>query len=236
MANVTRHVFEQDGRLFREDINRREIAITPELVASMIQGQPMRVPFLVHHPKWGMTAACVEPNGTLWLSVRLKTLTLRCPYSATKNGIIVPQLDSEDDPMLTRTWNVPSDMRLMFLMNTRHNGRHVLKNEYAYIFAMSQDNNAWRLPIGNLFDDCHLCLGQEEFIGDTHLEVLGKTLEQFELSEWNCDLWKGEKINRTQSLFSFRVNNTGFEQVPPLNHWTQYCYKVSVAITEKIIL
>ena len=237
---TTRFIFTSDGKLLREDVSSREIAITPEIVNSISASMMVPIPGVIVHPRWGQINLNVESNGKCWWAVGLKALTLRCSYKVGKDGVAFPDLgsvSSKDEPVLTREWVTPEDMRLMFFMTTYNRGGTFEKNGYAYLFAFDCFKQTWRLPIGNLFDDCHLCLGKEDFYADSHLAVLSDTLDQFSNSEWNNDLWtQSDKMMKTQNLFRFKPGNETFTQLPSVNHWTHYCYKVSVALSEKVVL
>lgn len=232
----TKYVIEDTGKIFREDITRREVAITPEMVSNLSANVTLRARHLIYHPKWGMTSLIIDSKQICWWTVRMDNLTLRCPFRARPEGIIVPQLNSCEDPILTRVWSPPIDMTLAFFMATCTKHAYCHKEGVAYLLAIDEREDIWRLPIGNLFDDCHLCLGKEDFSSDTHLKTVGLVLEQLELSEWNNDLMKGDKMTRMQELFSFKAKNEGFEQIPSASHWTKYCYKVSLSIADKVVL
>ena len=239
-VNSTTYLFEADGKLYRHDLTRREIAITPEMVSSLCPSVEVRAPRLVDHPKWGMTGLLIESGENYcWWTVRLNRLMLRCRYKVIEGGIMFPQLDAGDsNPNLSLEWTPPKDMRLVFLMCTQPLDRRTcIKNGSAHLFAFSGDGNTWRLPLGNIYDDCHLCLGTEEFLDETHMGVLSKTLTQFENSNWNQDLWgEIDKIRNTQALFRFKAVNDGNTQIPTEKHWTQFCYKVSVGISTRVVL
>jgi hypothetical protein len=236
-TSKTQYIFDKDGRLFREDSTLREIRIGDEIARALCQDMSIKIKNVVTHEKWGAHSLCADVGGSCWWTVSMPTLTLRCPF-IMKENIWVPQLDNNEEPVTVQEWKAPNDMRLMFLVETRLSSGRVSKQNYTYLFAVSQDNNFWRLPLGNLFDECRVCLGNEEYFGLTHLEVVAKALEQLNNASWNADLWNTDKRNKTHALFRYKPLDKGFEQMPVSDdhHWTTYCYKIGLTLTEKVVL
>ena len=236
---MTRFVFNDEGKLFREDLTIREISITPGVVSSLFRGEPIAIPGIVSHQDMGLIGLSADPV-KCWWTVQMKSLMLRCRFRHVDDGTVVPDFGSDTSPVLSIRWTPPEDMKiLLFVPTCRDSESYQFRNNGAsYLFAMSDDKNLWRFPIGNLYDDCKLCLGAELFSGTNHLTVVREVWNQLEKSEWNADLWTGERAENTRKLFRFKVENEGFTQLPIENdwHWTALCTKISLALSERIVI
>ena len=239
---MTRFVFNDEGKLFREDLTIREISITPGVMSSLFRGEPIPVPGIVSHQDMGLIGLSADP-AKCWWTVQMKSLMLRCRFRHIDDGtvVVVPDFGSDTSPILSIRWTPPADMKLILFVPTYkvlESIQEFRNNGASYLFAMSDDKNLWRFPIGNLYDDCKLCLGNERFSGTNHLAVVKEVFNQLEKSEWNADLWSGDRATNTRKLFRFKVENEGFTQLPIENdwHWTALCNKVSLAIAERIVI
>ena len=235
---MTKFVFDNEGRLFREDTTSREITLTPGILASVCRGEPVAVPALIRHPELGLIGLSADPK-VCWWTIRMKSLMLRCRFRHLDDLTIVPDFSSDSSPVLSVRWTPPDDMKLILFVQTAATETGGFKNSGPpFLFAVSDDKNLWRFPIGNLYDDCRLCLGEDRWYGKTQLEVLEAVFTQLEKSEWNADLWTGERAENTRKLFRFKVENSGFTQLPTDEdrHWTSLCNKVGLAIAERIVI
>ena len=232
--NKVEFLIEGDGKIFRRDIVSREIRITNEITTALCKDVSITVKNLMATEKQGMISMRSEMGGSIWWTVMLNHLNLRCPF-IMRDGFFVPQLDRDDEPIITLPWEVPNSMRLVFLAETAFIGSRSRKQGYCYLFAIDENGDYYRLPLGNLYDECRICMGQEEFLSFDHLTTLNMVLEQFSNSEWNADLWTTERA--TQSMFRFVPDGTGFKQaVMAITPWTKLCAKIGHATTEKVVL
>lgn len=233
--NIVEHIFDSEGRLFRETKSRIEIQLTPEIARSMVTDMQHKVTNLARHPL-GAVHLCADPAGYCYYTVDLKELPLRTAFTAT-DDVLTPQFDSDRDPVLALKWVPPADLRLRFFMRVYHHSLNRQQGDICYLFAFSEDNNAWHLPLGNLFDDCRICMGEERFTGPSQMDVLNSALSQFEKSEWNADLWRGDVRMATKRLFRFKASNEKMTQLPIEGAgWMAHCQKVGVELARLVVL
>jgi len=232
---TTQYVFQPDGKLFREDITRREIGITPQIARAMSGDVSARANAIAQHERWGQFNVQVESTGDCWWTALLPRLTIKCPWRMD-GGKWTPNLNNPEDPIQALDWIPPDDMRLVFLMPVKWSPGNCIAEKvgHTYLFAFDNQGATWRLPLGNLYDECRICLGQERFAAASHMQCVAAALEQFANSQWNADLWRTQA--QTKALFSFLPKDSGFDQIPPERHWTSYCSKVGNAISEKVVL
>ena len=166
-ATETKFSFKSDGRLYREDITLREIAITPQIAQSMCSGMSLQLHSVEKHDHYGQFNVCLDSNGTAWWTACLPKLTLRCPWRML-DGKWVPNLDNPEDPIQTLEWTPPKGMRLAFLCATKSAPvKLFVKDGHSYLFAYDDAGTTYRLPLGNLYDECRICLGSERFAAAT---------------------------------------------------------------------
>lgn len=236
MAIINEHVFDGTGRLWRRRIEQHEIQVTPEMAAQLVSDVTFNFRAVARH-EMGMINACFNNalGHTFW-TVKLKKLHLRTTYRVAKD-LVTPSFESSDDPQLAIDWYPIEGMTLAFLMRCTDKGTSIVADT-CYLFAMSQDKNVWHLPIGNLHDDCKVCMGQEAFVGYDYLEVIDSALQQLKNSNWNIDLWK-DKAN-CMRMFRFAPSDIeGFHQLPinaPDNDWTRLCVKVGSNLAKFIVV
>ncbi len=105
--------------------------------------------------------------------------------------------------------------------------------EKAWLFAVGPKKGIYRLPLANVYADCSLCLGQYENFGPTHREGIEKTIDQFQKSKWNADLWEAPDL--TQRCFRWKVLDKGFEVMEPDGKWTELSQKISTPVTSFLL-
>lgn len=235
MNVITKYVFDPDGKLYRESTNRAEIQITDEIAKAMCADVAMTTRAAFEMENVVHVGMSIDARNDIWWTLRLPHLHIRCPWILHERTWI-PALDSLDDPVTDMVWYPPEGMTLALMCCTqyRHASNGARKTGYVYLFAMTRDGISWRLPLGNIYDDCRICMGDENFIAPTHRQCVQMILNQFTNSTWNSDLWTSR--NRTQAMFRFRPLDQGFEQLPPPNDWTSQCSRVGNVITDRMVL
>jgi hypothetical protein len=183
-------------------------------------------------PGWGVTHADVGLNDTIW-SISIDRLPLRARFKLI-NGVLVPMFASTTDLEMPIVWRVPTEVRLVFAVRTELLNDCVTVNGN-WLFAFSQDNNGFRLPLPNLHDDCTICTGQFEETYDSAQAAVIASLKQFDQSKWNSDLMR--TVAESQKFFRFQPTNETFATLPiEAADWTTLCNKVSTAIMDRVIL
>jgi hypothetical protein len=179
-----------------------------------------------------MAHADVGLSDTIW-SVSIDRLPLKARFRVS-NGVLVPMFASTTEMEMPLVWQVPKEVRLVFVVRTELSDDSVRVGGN-WLFAFSQDNNGFRLPLPNLHDDCALCTGQFENSYDSALECIVASLHQFSQSKWNADLMR--TVAQSQKFFRFRPTNETFTTLAiEAADWTTLCDKVSTAIMDRVIL
>lgn len=228
------HVFKDNGRIYRRQVTETEIQIGQEVSRVLMKDFVKRIGPVCEH-ELGTIEVSVDSreNQSMWW-IALTKLPLRATYKASTE-VVTPSFGDASDPVMTLHWAVPQSMRLIFMTEITRSGDRATAG-VCYLFAISRDNNCWKLPIGNIYDDCHLCMGEDYFRGANALEAFALALHQFSKSQWNRDLWR-DSANCSR-LFRFKPNETEFVQLPintPSGDWTRLCPKVGTSLTRFFI-
>ena len=169
----------------------------------------------------GPAAVQLAGGGMEYWSIRIMSMPLNCPFEVEK-GIAHPVMSQRDSSELyiTVPWVPPPTMRLMLGVWIRpiHEARK------SWLIAYDDKKDGYQLPIGNIYEDCALCLGGYDSFGPDTFGVLQKTINQFLKSKWNSDLYSRD--DRARRLFSFAPRDAGFEQIQHPK-WTECCQKRS---------
>jgi hypothetical protein len=191
-----------------------------------------KVENLLQIPDWGTAHANIGPDDIIW-SVQIKRIPLKARFRLVSQ-VLVPMFASTSDLEMPLVWEVPAEIRLLFVIRTEAvDEYHQVENNW--LFAYNQANNAYHLPLPNLYDDCSICTGQFDRQHDTAAECVTASLEQFNKSQWNSDLMPS--LECSQKLFRFKPTDETFETLPiDAPDWTSLCAKVSTAIMDRLIL
>lgn len=193
---------------------------------------------------FGNVAVAAAGAGYTHFSVEVTTLPLRC-HCNTESGIVVPVFDNPDCPLLPMQWIPPKGMRIVLCITAVWNKE---SNKYypdtnQYLVALDPHGRMYRLPTSNLHTDCKLCHNMNH---ENHRDAMGvvkQACEQFERSEWNDHLYRGDSPVRrqcTKLMFRWKPTDETFEQLPPEvpagRDWTALCEKVAVDKLNSIII
>jgi hypothetical protein len=228
-------VITSEGRMYRETVTREEIR-SAEGVLNRISATSDRIFKMVFDlPKLG-PCNLLQSQGQIYVTAPLGEIPLKCPFHMNAaSKVLVPNLSNEGDPVLPLSWKIPGDMAAWWLFAIIYRpdyGDVVLEN--TWLFCRDNSSYWYRLPLGNLYDDCRVCTGVDRYAAPTVRQAVVKCLDQIERSTWNADLWK--TVAETQRLFRFSSNNETFKQLAPEGTWQTLCRKVSVAVTSKLVL
>lgn len=226
-------VFRQDSTAILRTIFEETLAISETMVAHLAESYhtPVHNLFRVN----GKPVNARIGSGGEFYTVTLDRLALKCRWRLV-NGepdLWVPNIGSNIDPIVTLYWVPPGTMQLLMLIKSIQG---VFK--YAWLVAINQDqaDTRLRLPLGNIFEDCKLCLGDNSVTGSTVEEMILNAIQVLEASEWNTDLWT-HKSEETQKLFRFRPNpDKGFTQLEPDGDWRSMCKTVANDNLNQILL
>ena len=176
-------------------------------------------------------SASVLPSGGCVFSIPIVAINLDATYTIQEK-VIWATFSKEDQRMILK-WNAPGDMSLVFLVHVESTG--VIGS---YLVATNSQGVNYRLPFGNIYEDCKMCGGSYVSASSSLLESAERALWQFENSPWNVDLAKPEYAKaggKLHSLASWNISNDEFVQVECLD-WEANCEKVSVDFITKNII
>jgi|CZKV01.1.fsa_nt_gi hypothetical protein len=228
----TEFILRDNGTLTERTIRERDLKAEGEVLDALTADVTRKLRNAMPIPGWGVTHADVGLNDTIW-SISIDRLPLRARFKLI-NGVLVPMFASTTDLEMPIVWRVPKEVRLVFAVRTELLNDCVTVNGN-WLFAFSEDNNGFRLPLPNLHDDCTICTGQfEETYGSAQAAV-NASLKQFDQSKWNSDLMR--TVAESQKFFRFQPTNETFETLPiEAADWTTLCNKVSTAVMDRVIL
>ncbi len=221
----TEFVLTETGAIMRRDINEREIDLSHKLVASLTKNSSVTIPRLFEVPEYGFATLTAKP-GEWYLSVPVSRLIIKAPWRLVE-GLLVPNFGGNNDPVMTITWPVPDNIKVKIVVLAGLYDENVLYcMTNMWLFAFDERGAAYRLPLANIHDDCHVCHGQKDIIFPTLAEILSTCLKRFEISKYNADLWKSAE--QTQQFFRMKPGHRdSFEAQPISVDWTKLCIKVA---------
>lgn len=228
MSESYEYVIKAEGlkrRKIIEDDLDINAAIIDQLSASVSRKSIAVMPMKIIDPENGNNASmtALAGNMTVW-SLPLVKLPLKTFYQS-KDGVAFPAFDDATSPVLALEWVPPPNLYLVLAVVLDVNRLCSMQ----YLVAFDQQSRSYKLPLSNLYDDCKLCSGQYKGGSDSQVEALTNALNQLHKGEWQKDLYAGDAANRkrTRDLFSFKVEEKGFSQIPPEKDWTKACEKVA---------
>ena len=228
----TEFILRDNGTLTERTIRERDLKAEGEVLDALTADVTRKQRNVMLIPGWGVAHAEVGLNDTIW-SVQIDRLPLGARFKLI-NGVLVPMFASTTDLEMPIVWRVPTEVRLVFAVRTELLNDCVTVNGN-WLFAFSQDNNGFRLPLPNLHDDCTICTGQFEETYDSAQAAVIASLKQFDQSKWNSDLMR--TVAESQKFFRFQPTNETFATLPiEAADWTTLCNKVSTAIMDRVIL
>ncbi len=228
----TEFIIGQNGSVVRRRISEDEIQVSDEAILSMSAGFARGIKNAIEIPEWGLVHLNADQK-SVFANLLLKKIPLRAPFR-TVGDKIVPNFDSTSDPVMSLQWTPPPGCQLLLLMEIQnHSGTQVVST--VWLMACDTYKRTYRLPLPNVHDDCHMCLGDWQNHFATVYDAIMGVLEQFDKSSWNADLWKARE--KTQKFFQFKPTNQGFEVLQPeFPHWSEGCEKVAINPQKYILL
>ena len=229
---TTEIIIRDDGTLVERTLRERELDAGPAVLEALTQGVSRDIRNVMSIPDWGLVHASAGFNHTLW-SVAIDRIPLHARFRLVK-GVLVPAFASASDLEMPLVWHAPPEVRLAFVIQTQEHEDGV-RLDGNWLFAFSQSNRGYRLPLPNLHDDCRICTGSFPDHYPTGTEAVLASLEQFRKSKWNADLMR--TAEQSQRFFRFQATNETFATLPiEAEDWTSLCEKVSTDLMEEVVL
>ena len=228
MANRTRYILEDTGRLIRETVTESEVDLKPDIMARYVAESTHRV-------RNAFSASIISPNlqGGVGIAIRGSAIAFTLPIAVmplrarfrVQGDQLVPEFTSDSTPMVL-SWVPPMRLYLLVAMEPGS-----LTSADQFLVALDASGRHYRLPTTNAYENCKLCTGEFNSRGANLTEVAIKAWQQFEASDWQADLSNrgGEKgMANSKLMFRFKpLEPEGFEQLPPAQAWQELCTKVS---------
>jgi hypothetical protein len=225
-------IIREDGSIAERLTRERDLQAEETVLEAMAANVFRKVRNVVKIPDWGMAHASVGPVDTIW-TVPIDRIPLKARFRLI-NQVLVPMFASTSDLEMPMVWQAPSVLRLRFAIRTEYIDDYVSIDKN-WLFAFNRENNGFRLPLPNLFDDCAICMGEFNQNYETAQQCLTASLEQFNKSHWNADLMS--TTEQSQKFFRFRPTDETFETLAiDAPDWTALCTKVSTAMMDRVIL
>lgn len=226
MKELTEYLLNEDGTLSRRKIIEENIEVSEAVINAMNKGVFLRTRNTFVIPEVGPVHLTVADF--VYATIPLNRIPLKAPYSFI-DGVLMPSFSSEKEPVMPMKWITPDSMRLVMLVML---AAGTIKDQW--LIAYDGSDRAYRLPLGNLYDDAKLCNGEMTKTHASTFDAVKAELEQFEKGQWNGDL--NNQAEQTKKLFRFKPLNDTFEQLPPLADWTELSIKVAPTILKYVIL
>lgn len=226
MSTHTRFYIENQG-VVRETVTRESIQISTDILAQYAGEKTNKIGMVMAaeaiHPLLQGYVNLAVRGAVLGVTVCLKTLPLRTKFKV-HSGVLVPDFASDDTPMVME-WTPPPDMYIAMLIISA-NGSWVPTAQY--LIAADSSGRTYRLPTSNVYDDCKMCTGKYASSGSTVADMVARSVEQLESSDWQRDLLQSADAPLTTKLFRYKPREKeGFDQMPyEAEHWTKLCRKV----------
>ena len=233
-ANETDFLITTEGRTYRRDVTYRELDPGDAMQKAFNKSVVTRIRNIVELPGHGPCHVTQEgATGIQYWSVPLYELVLRTTFAA-REGELYPTFahkDSTEVPMEV-VWNkeagvgeMDKPMALRFVGEVAPSGENGYYVRDHYLYAFDERKAAYRLPLGNLYENCRLCMGEYDSSCSTAVGSLILALKQFRAAPWNSDLFSDEEL--IPRFFHFKPLEKGFMTLPILEDWTVNCNKVS---------
>lgn len=224
-------ILKPDGTITRRTVSEEDVNVGDAIIASLCSDVKLKARS-VFKTSNGLAANMCLIEDEIYLTVALPSLPLKAPFKI-KDGILYPKFSAAGEPVMPMVWLPPEGMRIAMLVLVRSVGDSAgIINQW--LFAFGADERAYRLPLGNLYDDARLCNGEIPATHPTIQAAVYCELEQLAKGQWNGDL--DRTAEQAKSLFRFKPLNDKFEQLPPLAGWETLCEKISTATLDFVVL
>jgi hypothetical protein len=227
-SSRTEFVLSTDGKIIKRQIMESAKELTADQLTSLATQETRFWPAIFTHENAGPVTLGILKE-TLALSAELPSIRIRTNYTLS-NGVLVPDFNRKGEPIFDIHWSVPADMKVLF--GVEIGNKNILIN--AYILAFDEEKRCYRLPLGNLYENANICLGEFTFNPVSAQAQFNAAFEQFNKSVWNDDLANSGDAEKTRSLFRFKPKDDGFEQLPSTAKWQESCKIIAPPILKFI--
>jgi len=243
MATTREYIIRPDGGIYRRTISEAEIEVTDQLMSIMVRDVTYKVANAFTLDKTGWVGLAITP-GITYATVSLERLLIKAPWRLNNEGILTPNFGSKTDPVVSVRWTPPPRMGLRFIMHiipgNRIGSTPRMRHHAVAFWLFAVDYRPvppvfYRLPIANVHEDCSCCTGADNGqMGDTLIEAVRKSMDNFDQALYNADLWRNAEL--TQSMFRVKpIENGVFESIAPPGNWIDLCSKVGSNTTAFIV-
>ncbi len=237
-------IINSDGKTFHREqeitcSSDREVNIDSALLQTIGNGIPRIAAKLFTYPGLGPVNVCLVNNsGSVFVSVQLGQLKMKATYDAA-NEITFPTFKGKGE-FVTLDWTPVPDMALYFGVKVdKYNPAPGTVPGYfyastLYLFAIHTPSKTCHLlPMPNLYNDCHVCVGDYNSKTATTFDSFLKAYEYFCASKWNDHLIKdnSDRMKCAAKMFRFKPNGPEtFESLPPEDDWRKLCVPVGTDV------
>ena len=221
-----------EGKLIKRTVTEEELNLTNQIVDALSKDKAVTVTNAFQLAGWGNVNIHHCKSHTM-LGMAVTHIPMRAPFKLIE-GELVPIFGANltDTPVLSLDWE-PNGLPIKMgtVIQAAPNGA-TWQFHNQWFFAFDNERRCYRLPLPNIYEDCHICTGQFTGVGATLQELAERTMTQFATSNWSKDLLG--KLEDTQRLFRWKPNGEGFQVLMPELDWTELCQKVSVQPSEYV--
>lgn len=203
------------------------INITQEVVASLLKDCVRSDKRVFNIAELGDVDVSIPADGAYYIA-RITKLPLKAPYKI-EDGILYPKFSSSGDPVLPIEWQVPDDLRLLFVVMVKNNVNtsYIQKGQH-WLLAFDSEKRCYRLPLANIYSDGKICLGEIKLQYPSAKECVEACWQQIKNGQWNGDL--DSNPDEAKALFRFKPLKEGFEQQPSLGDWKSLSKVISPGV------
>lgn len=237
MKEQSAYVILPTGRLEKWVITRQAVNATESIAAQFTKSLPVKIPaaFEVRGMPFNLHLETGNPGNYNCLC-KIKSLPLRValvpsPIAKKEDNIMVPDLAESSVKTIDMVWTPPDNCLLVYMVQIHwRTPYHYATNNYLYAYS---DTGIYKLPLGNLYDDCKICTGDYNSRCNTISEVAKVSMDQFINSRWNTHLIR--ELDRMHRMFRWKATPDSFDQMPTDGNWKTLSTKVSVPYANYVV-
>lgn len=196
---------------FANEIAKTQFFTLPSVF--YVDGNPVTIRMRTDAPKYIST------------HVLINDLTIKAGFLADGDNVAIA-FNNKNSIQLTVKWVPPCKMRLITEFQLSGNGQVV--QYYQTFLVLEKDNALYRLPLSNVYDDGHLCLGNDSIITTNIMEGVSTIIRKINDTKWDADLTP--PMNACHALFKFKRNASaqlGFDQITSVD-WLSKQNKIAL--------
>ena len=236
-GTTTEFLLRAGGEIVRRTVTEQEIAVPDNLLAQINKDVNIPLHGLVAIDQWGELGLMVSGAKLHYATVPARRIILRTGFDLVDKAekIFVPNFASSD-PQMELEWTPPEGMTVLILMVLQQHANGEFSVPKAFLYALDEKGQYWKLPLSNIYDDGAICEGRPILKLPTMVAAVLDVLQTFDHSRWNRDLWQDK--NMTQAMFRFKALAEGkFETLPPEEKkWQKLCAKIVTEVQKNIVL